>query len=230
MDVDNYLTGTVMVINRSRVERDLVVDAFNDISFFEATGYFSFNEALHDLGGNEKSIIIIPIESDSFFTIVAEIISNYKNTIVVASGVELKTEMIVGCAEAGVKGYIELEATISDWVSSVISAMNGEVANSKIAGILLQYINHGSPKINSNISSWRVSEDVEQSSKRVGLTPRERQIVGLIDKGLSNKAIAKELHVESNTVKNHVHSILTKYGVRHRGEAAAKFRKNLDNS
>jgi DNA-binding NarL/FixJ family response regulator len=56
------------------------------------------------------------------------------------------------------------------------------------------------------------------------LTPREAQIVGLIDKGLSNKQIAGRLSIEPATVKNHVHNILEKLDVTRRGEAAAALR------
>ncbi|NNG15167.1 MAG: response regulator transcription factor [Gemmatimonadales bacterium] len=57
-----------------------------------------------------------------------------------------------------------------------------------------------------------------------GLTPREEQIVRLIDEGLSNKEIARELTMAVSTVKNHVHSILEKLHVQRRGQAAALMR------
>src|SRR2546430_13942847 len=56
------------------------------------------------------------------------------------------------------------------------------------------------------------------------LTSREREIMGLIDEGLSNKEIAKRLRIEVATVKNHVHNILEKLQVHRRGEAAARVR------
>jgi hypothetical protein len=49
-------------------------------------------------------------------------------------------------------------------------------------------------------------------------------VLGLIEQGLSNKEIARKLQIGGATVKNHVHSILTKLSVRRRGEAAAQFR------
>ena len=59
---------------------------------------------------------------------------------------------------------------------------------------------------------------------RAQLTSREREIVGLIDRGLSNKEIARDLGIEVATVKNHVHNILEKLQVHRRGEAAARVR------
>jgi DNA-binding NarL/FixJ family response regulator len=59
------------------------------------------------------------------------------------------------------------------------------------------------------------------------LTSREREILDLIDEGLSNKQIAQQLRIELSTVKNHVHNILGKLGVQRRGEAAALVRASF---
>jgi two-component system nitrate/nitrite response regulator NarL len=56
------------------------------------------------------------------------------------------------------------------------------------------------------------------------LTPREAEILGMIETGLSNKAIARNLRIELGTVKNHVHNILEKLNVRGRNEAAHRVR------
>jgi DNA-binding NarL/FixJ family response regulator len=52
------------------------------------------------------------------------------------------------------------------------------------------------------------------------LTKAERDIAVLIGRGLSNAAIGECLVIEVGTVKNHVHSILQKLGLRSRTEVA----------
>ena len=59
-----------------------------------------------------------------------------------------------------------------------------------------------------------------------GLTPREMDILGLIEEGLSNKQIARRLNIGVSTVKNHVHNVLAKLHVTRRTEAAALIRRN----
>lgn len=54
-----------------------------------------------------------------------------------------------------------------------------------------------------------------------GLTAREREVLGLVAKGLSNRAVASELYISVNTAGVHVSRILTKLGVASRTEAAA---------
>jgi DNA-binding NarL/FixJ family response regulator len=52
------------------------------------------------------------------------------------------------------------------------------------------------------------------------LTPREREVLLLIGRGMPNKLIARELSLSEKTVKAHVSSILAKLGVTDRTQAA----------
>ena len=52
------------------------------------------------------------------------------------------------------------------------------------------------------------------------LTPREREVLVLIGRGMANKVIARELSLSEKTVKAHVSSILAKLGVNDRTQAA----------
>jgi DNA-binding CsgD family transcriptional regulator len=55
----------------------------------------------------------------------------------------------------------------------------------------------------------------------LGITPREREILGLVALGLSNKDIAARLVVSHRTVEKHVESLLRKSGARSRTQLAA---------
>ena len=59
--------------------------------------------------------------------------------------------------------------------------------------------------------------NVEEPSEP--LTAREREVLELLGRGLSNKMIAKELNISEHTVKFHISSIYTKLGVASRTEA-----------
>jgi DNA-binding NarL/FixJ family response regulator len=59
-------------------------------------------------------------------------------------------------------------------------------------------------------------------------TVRERQILSLVEQGLTDKEIARSLGIELATVKNHVHNVLEKLRVSRRGQAAARLNAALD--
>jgi DNA-binding CsgD family transcriptional regulator/type II secretory pathway predicted ATPase ExeA len=57
------------------------------------------------------------------------------------------------------------------------------------------------------------------------LTPREVEVLGLVEQGLRNRQIADRLFVSAKTVDHHVGAILRKLGVHTRGEAGAAARR-----
>ena len=57
---------------------------------------------------------------------------------------------------------------------------------------------------------------------RIALAPRERELIGLVRRGLRNREIASELGVTEGTVKVYLHSIFDKTGVANRTELAMR--------
>ncbi|GIW18302.1 MAG: hypothetical protein KatS3mg064_1459 [Tepidiforma sp.] len=58
-----------------------------------------------------------------------------------------------------------------------------------------------------------------------GLSPREREVLGLVAEGRTNAEVAALLGISSETVKTHVSRILAKLGVQSRHQAAAWWQK-----
>jgi DNA-binding NarL/FixJ family response regulator len=132
---------------------------------------------------------------------------------VVALGVREVPSEVIALAEAGVAGYVPRDATLDELVDVVESVARGEmVCSPRIAALLLH-----------RVAAARDSGNGHEPDAR--LTPRQNEIAGLIEQGLSNKQIAQRLSIEVATVKNHVHSILDKLGVEGRAAAAAHVRR-----
>jgi two-component system, NarL family, response regulator LiaR len=62
----------------------------------------------------------------------------------------------------------------------------------------------------------------EANLKRLGLSPREFEVLELIAAGLSNQDIAEKLFVSTSTVKTHVSNVLAKLDANRRTEAIAR--------
>jgi DNA-binding NarL/FixJ family response regulator len=135
--------------------------------------------------------------------------------VVVALGVEECPDRIIGLAEAGARGYVPLDGDIDDVIRATVSATRGEL--------------HCPPHI--AFAMWRrigaPGAARPEPEPKVHLTRREQEVLALISLGASNQQIARELFIELRTVKNHVHNILSKLGVKRRGEAAVRAQELL---
>lgn len=66
----------------------------------------------------------------------------------------------------------------------------------------------------------QLAERLEERSHRQQLTERERDVLGSLVKGRSNKEISSNLGISEDTVKSHLKALFAKLGVRDRTEAA----------
>jgi two-component system, NarL family, response regulator LiaR len=106
-------------------------------------------------------------------------------------------EKLFPAVRAGAAGYLLKDVQPQELVEAIRTVHAG--------GALLH------PKVAS-----RVLEELTTDP----LTPREREVLGLIGRGMANKVIARELSLSEKTVKAHVSSILAKLGVTDRTQAA----------
>lgn len=118
---------------------------------------------------------------------------------------------IVAYVDAGVRGLLTSDADLQHLVSSIHLVAQGQAACSPwITTVLLESVAGATPR----------SLDPDSPS----LTTRERQIAELLERGLSNKEIARQLDIALATVKNHVHHILTKLDLDNRGRVRTAMR------
>jgi two-component system, NarL family, response regulator LiaR len=66
----------------------------------------------------------------------------------------------------------------------------------------------------------RLVDAIATDEPQPRLTPREREVLGLVGRGMSNKRIARELGLSEKTVKTHVANVLHKLGATDRTQAA----------
>jgi two-component system, NarL family, response regulator LiaR len=116
----------------------------------------------------------------------------------------LDDDKVFPAVRAGAAGYLLKDVEPAELVKAIRTVHAGE-------GLLHPAV------------AARLMEEVAASGGRQApdsLTPREREVVGLIARGLSNKRIALELEISEKTVKTHVSSILGKLGLTDRTQVA----------
>lgn len=111
--------------------------------------------------------------------------------------------------DAGATGYVLKTASLEDIASTIRTAFAG---NAVFSEAIMKALFHARP--------------TEPTNPLFGLTPREREVLSLMVKGLNNTDIAAALVVSLSTVKHHVSNIFTKMGVASRVEAVALAVKN----
>jgi two-component system nitrate/nitrite response regulator NarL len=117
-------------------------------------------------------------------------------------------EDLAAALRLGVRGYLLKDMEPADVIEAIRRAARGElVVAPSISGKLATILQTG-------------EEPGSAASLAKQLTGRERQILGYVACGFSNKAIARALGISNDTVKLHVRHILSKLGLTSRVEAA----------
>jgi DNA-binding NarL/FixJ family response regulator len=165
------------------------------------------------LESHRPDVILVNMATRQSVSLLRQVFDVYPGARVIALGISEDDEsQIVACAEAGVAGYHLRTDSLEDLAHLIPRIGRGEsLCSPRIATMLLRRL--------STLASRR--QPVE---KGLALTAREDQILRLLDMGLSNQAIASHLCIAVHTVKNHVHSLLTKLDARTRAEAVVRFR------
>jgi DNA-binding NarL/FixJ family response regulator len=128
---------------------------------------------------------------------------------IVAFALDELDQGVIACAEAGVSAFVGRDGSQQDLLRAIYQAKRGEFSISpRSATLLLGHI--------AELADTRL-----RPPSSGNLTRRERQILPFIQRGLSNKEIARQLSVEAATVKNHIHNILGKLQLRRRAEIVA---------
>ncbi len=126
---------------------------------------------------------------------------------IIALGAQDEDRMAVAALRAGAVGYLSKRASRDGLVQAVRAAAQGQITFSASATSLL-------------VEELRRPVDRLTASGGERLTARELDVLAGITDGLSNKEIAWKLRISEKTVKSHVSTILGKFGLESRTQAA----------
>ena len=205
----------VLVVAGVRFYRDGIAAALSADPRFDVVGSVAdVPEAAAAFASLEPDVVLLDLAGADPAAQVSKLLEASPSARVVALGVTEAEEDVLPLAEAGVAGYVTRDGSVDDLLATVESVASGEtICSPHITATLLR-----------RVAVLARDRRAQEPNPERDLTSRERQIVALIDEGLSNKEIATRLRIELATVKNHVHHILTKLKAARRGQAAAMLR------
>jgi DNA-binding NarL/FixJ family response regulator len=117
-------------------------------------------------------------------------------------------EYVYAALHAGASGFLLKDAPADQLIAAVhtVAAGNALIDPSITRRLIQQFIHASRPR-------------TDEPSQLATLTPRERDVLRLVARGLSNAEIAAHLVVEESTIKTHVARILMKLDLRDRVQA-----------
>ena len=112
--------------------------------------------------------------------------------------------VLLAAIEAGCSGFLTKDKAATDVAQAVRAAAAGEalISSALLARLL--------PRLNRT-----------DRSLGADLTDREREILAFLARGMSNKAIASNLYLSVNTIRNYIQAVLKKLGAHSKLEAVS---------
>lgn len=204
----------ILILSNVRLYSDGLTEILNREPDFEVVGNFSHRDnPITLITKFSPDAVLLDMNMNDSLNLAKTISALNSNIHIIVLGINNNKENILKFAEVGVGGYVTREDSLTDLKSVVKNAVQDEFCcNPRTARLLLRHI--------SSLAS-----QTPQSGELTSLTRREHQVGRLLAQGLSNKEIAREMHIEISTVKNHVHNILEKLHIRRRSEVASLFHR-----
>ncbi len=195
--------------------RNVVSDAFDDVEVLECE---DISSALQYLQSAAIDLVLLDLSMPDVDGLdgLARLRAAGPATPIIICSAQDDSELVRDCFKLGVSGYLP------------------KSSGSGITRHALQLVRDGGVYVPSEALAEQVvsAADAEQAAGAGseddgpgGLTPRQRTVLSLLERGMSNKAIARELGIGEITVKAHVSAILRKLGVENRLQAIVAVRE-----
>ena len=170
----------------------------------------SAEEAIQSVPRLEPDVILMDVRMEAMSGIEAcrQIKSAYPQTSVLMLTSFGEEEAVLSSIMAGASGYLLKNTGRADLLKAIRAAAGGQ--------------NLLDPSVTKKVMerlARLAAKDEEREMEMI--SGREKEVLVLVARGLTNKEIADQLVISDNTARNHVSRILEKLGLTRRSEAAA---------
>jgi DNA-binding NarL/FixJ family response regulator len=208
----------VLIVHETFLVSNALANVLQEEADMQVVGLATtYEEALDQLNESNVDMVLVNASrpSQPLLTFIQSLCRAYADTKIVIMSVSETSEFILQCFQAGATGYSLQTDSLTELIRKVRAAYSGKpLLSPQIAGALVSRI--------AELSQVVGRPDADQGELMLlsaDLTPREREVLGYLERGSSNQEIADALTIEVGTVKNHVHNILKKLNVDNRKRA-----------
>ncbi|MGQ0600353.1 MAG: LuxR C-terminal-related transcriptional regulator [Anaerolineales bacterium] len=201
----------VLIIDEVRAVGEMIGATLNAEADIEVIGQAaSLDEARQQLSQCEVAVVNVSPFQTTSLALVRDLRRLAGHIKIVVIGLAETPALMLQCVEAGVAGYALRNVSLTELLQTVRDAyrraahQNDGLLSPPLASRLLAYM------------AERGETGVMWPEALSRLTRREREVLALLQQGLTNQEIAQLLVIELGTVKNHVHNVLRKLNVNSR--------------
>lgn len=195
--------------------RNVVSDAFDDVEVLECEDIASALEHL-DKSGIDLVLLDLSMPDANGLDGLSRLRAAGPATPVIICSAQDDPQLVRDCFKLGVAGYLPKSSGM-DLTRHALQMVRG-------GGVYVPSQALAEPAVPG---AGEAEQDARASGDVIDgdLTPRQRTVLSLLERGMSNKAIARELGIGEITVKAHVSAILRKLGVDNRLQAIIAVRE-----
>ena len=203
---------TVAIIEDNRLVREGMTDMLNDLPDVKVVLAATSLKAEKLKDANPRVVLLdVGLGGKNSLRLAETVQKEMADCRVIVMDLLPVHEEIAEFVNAGVAGFILKDATFDDFVGTIRSVAEGvRVLPPRMTGTLF-----------SQIARAAVQRGASEALEAVRMTQREREVIALIADGMSNKEIAIQLHIATDTVKSHVRNVMDKLALHSRLQIAA---------
>jgi DNA-binding NarL/FixJ family response regulator len=202
----------VLLVNDIQLTCNVITAVLEDEADLTVVGCATtVKQALAQAANCDVALVGMRLGNPGSLELVRQLKERVPAAKVLMLGLTESEDEVLPYIQAGAAGYVLPEDSVDDLITRIrVAHEDRALISPKIAAALMTRLNE-----------WAQRVQEGPGSSGIDLTPREWQVLKLIQEGYTNQEIADELVIEVGTVKNHVHNILRKLDVNSREDAAA---------
>jgi DNA-binding NarL/FixJ family response regulator len=167
------------------------------------------DDAIAEIRKLEPTVVLVDVHmpGGGGVTVINNVLETHPDTRFLALSVSDSPEDVIAMIRAGARGYVTKSISPAELADAVQRVADGDaVFSPRLAGFVLDAFGGAISPVSD--------PELDQ------LTPREREVLRLIARGLAYKQVARKLSISIKTVETHVSSVLRKLQLSSRHELA----------